>query len=49
MRNVQTKKVGLRLNGTHDTLVYADVNLSGGNKYHKENTEIRLMLVRELV
>jgi hypothetical protein len=39
IRKVQETQVGLKLNGTHELLVYADdVNLLGDNlRYHKEN------------
>jgi hypothetical protein len=37
IRKVQGNQVGLKLNGTHQFLVYADhVNRLGDNKYHKE-------------
>jgi hypothetical protein len=34
---VKENQLGLKLNGTHQFLIYADhVNLLGNNKYHKE-------------
>jgi hypothetical protein len=37
IRNIQENQVGLKLNGTHQLLVYADgVNPWADNKYHKE-------------
>jgi hypothetical protein len=46
---VPENQVGLKINGTHQLLVYADdVNLLGDNRYHKEKQET-LMPVRRLV
>jgi hypothetical protein len=37
IRKVQKNQIGLKLNGTHQLLVYADdVNLLDDNRYHKE-------------
>jgi hypothetical protein len=37
IRKVVENQVGLKLNGTHQLLVYADdVNLLQDNRYHKE-------------
>jgi hypothetical protein len=46
IRKVQENQVGLKLNGTHQLLVYVDdVNLLGDNTYHKEKTQkLYLML-----
>jgi hypothetical protein len=51
IRKVQEHQVGLKLNGTHHFLAYADdVNLLGDNiDTIKKNTETLLMLVRRLV
>jgi hypothetical protein len=39
IRKVQEDQVGLKLNGTHQFLAYADVNLLGGNMdIMKKNT-----------
>jgi hypothetical protein len=48
IRKVQGKQVGLKLNGIHQLLVYADVNLLGGNKYHKDtSSEVGLEVITE--
>jgi hypothetical protein len=51
IRKVQENQVGLKLNGTHQLLAYADdVNLLGDNiDTLKKNTETLIMLVRRLV
>jgi hypothetical protein len=36
IRKMQENQVGLKLNGTHQLLAYADVNLLGDNSYYKE-------------
>jgi hypothetical protein len=36
IRKVQENQVRLKLNGTHQLLAYADVNLLGDNRYFKE-------------
>jgi hypothetical protein len=43
--------MGLKLNGTHQLLVYADdVNLLGDNiRYQKEKAETLIELIRRLV
>jgi hypothetical protein len=50
-RKVQENQVGLKLNGTHQLLAYADdVNLLGDNIHTiEENTETLIELVRRLV
>jgi hypothetical protein len=50
IRKVQKYQVGLKLNGTHQLLVYADdVNLLGDNMHAiKKNMETLLTLVRKL-
>jgi hypothetical protein len=49
IRKVQVKQDDLKLNGTHQLLVYADgVNISGGSKLTiKENTEALLVASKE--
>jgi hypothetical protein len=51
IRKVQGNQVGLKLNGTHHLLVYADdVNLLGGNiETIKTNTETLIDTSKELV
>jgi hypothetical protein len=40
IRKVQENQVGLKVNGTHQLLVYTDVNILGGKiKTMKENTQ----------
>jgi hypothetical protein len=50
IRKVQKNQVGLKLNGTHQLLVYADdVNLLGDNiDTIKKNTEIRIDASKEV-
>jgi len=47
---VQVNQDGLKLNGTHHLLVYAeDVNILGGSVYTvKENADALLVVVRRL-
>jgi hypothetical protein len=49
IRNVQENQVGLKWNGTHQLLVYADdVNLLGVNVHIKEkNTEALIDVTKE--
>jgi len=49
MRRVQVNQDGLKLNGTHQLLVYADyVNMLGGNTCTlKENAEALIMAIKE--
>jgi hypothetical protein len=48
IRNVQDSQVGLKLNGTHQLLVYADdVNLLGDNIYTIINTETLINASKE--
>jgi hypothetical protein len=51
IRKVQENQVGLKLNGTHYLLAYADdVNLLGDNiDTIEKNTKTLIMLVRRLV
>jgi hypothetical protein len=46
IRRVQTNKEGLKLNGTHQLLVYTDdVNILGGSAHAmKKNTEVRRLV-----
>jgi len=50
IRRVQVNKDGLKLNGTHQVLVYADdVNILGGNIHTlKENAEALVAATREI-
>jgi hypothetical protein len=51
IRRVQENQVGLKLNGTHQLLVYADdLNVLGDNKDSKRKSQTHeLVLVRRLV
>jgi len=50
IRRVQANRDGLKLNGTHQLLVYADdVNILGGSVYTiKENSEALVAATREI-
>jgi hypothetical protein len=46
---VKENQVGLKLNGTHQLLAYADdVNLLGDNSYYKEKTETLIDASKEV-
>jgi hypothetical protein len=50
IRKVQENQVGLKLNGTHQLLAYADdVNLLGDNIYYKVKKEIVINSSKEVV
>jgi len=49
IRKIQESKKGLKLNGIHELLVYADdVKLLGGN-IHEKNTETSVLTSKQLV
>ena len=50
IRKVQVKRDGLKLNGTHQLLAYADdVNILGGSIHNlKENAEALVAATREI-
>jgi hypothetical protein len=50
IRRVQTNQEGLKLNGTHQLLVYAaDVNILGGSVHAiKKNTEALVVASKEI-
>ena len=49
IRSVQVNQDGLKLNGTHQLLAYADdVNILGGIHALKENTEALVAAAREI-
>ena len=50
IRRVQVNQVGLKLNGTHQILAYADdVNILGGSMHTlKENAEALVAATREI-
>jgi len=50
IRKVQTNQDGLKLNGTHQLLVYADnVNILGGSVHNiKENTDALIVASKDI-
>ena len=50
IRRVQVNQDGLKLNGTHQLIVYADVNILGRNNIHsvKKNTEASVVSSMEI-
>jgi len=49
IRRVQVNQGGLKLNGIHQLLVYADVNMLGGSIYTiKKNTDTLLVGSKEI-
>ena len=49
IRSVQANQEGLKLNGTHQLLVYADVNILGGSIHNiRENTEALAFASKEI-
>ena len=50
IRRVQVNQDSFKLNGVHQLLVYADINILGGSVYNiKKNTETLLVGERRLV
>jgi len=49
VRKIQVNKYGLKLNVTHQLLIYADVNILGGSLYTvKKNTEYLVVVSEEI-
>jgi hypothetical protein len=49
IRRVQANQESLKLNGTHQPLVYADVNMLGGSIHAmKKNTEVLVVTSKDI-